>query len=304
MERIIFTIAILLAFSTGLKSQDYIPFPNENVNWNVYYKGTCQDGPPDTILLRYVIHGDTTINEITYKKLCLESGDTINPIIKSLGGIREESKKIFYQGRTILFDTNNKEYLLYDFTKQIGDTIKHNPQGWFQSVVLDIDSILIDGTYRKRYKVDNGYFYQNPDYIIEGIGSVNNGLLGHISDIPTCGTHYWEHICFKENGVVKYLNSDFDDCYPARLLMGTDFKKTDARIKIYPNPAGRNLQIENYSGENFSVKVIDINGRTMIERQFNEKRMNMKLDFAPGIYNALIINKNEQVIFTQKIIRQ
>ena len=190
MKQLIFTIAVLLTFTIGLKSQNYFPFPVENVNWNVYYRGTCHDGPPDTVLLRYAIHGDTTINEVDYKKLCLESGDTINPTVKSIGGIREENKKIFYHGWTILSSTNDKEYLLYDFTKQTGDTIKHNPQGWFYSVILDIDSILIDGTYRKRYEVDNVWFYQNPDYIIEGIGSVKNGLLGHISDIPTCGTHF------------------------------------------------------------------------------------------------------------------
>jgi len=42
----------------------------------------------------------------------------------------------------------------------------------------------------------------------------------------------------------------------------------------------------------------------MIEHQFNGKRMNMKLDVPPGIYNVLVINKNGRIIFTQKIIKQ
>ena len=205
MKQLIFIIAAIVTFTIGLRSQNYIPFPTENVNWNVYYRGTCQERPPDTILYRYTIRGDTAINDVFYKKLWLEKGDTINPIIEAIGGIRENDKKIYYNGRTIYTSTEGEEYLLYDFTKQIGDTIKHNPQE-FYSVILDIDSIAIDGICRKRYKVDNHWFYHNPDYIVEGIGSVKNGLLGHISDIPTCGTHYWEHICFNPHCRCKPVN--------------------------------------------------------------------------------------------------
>ena len=304
MKQLIVTITILLTLITTVKSQDYVPFPTENAQWNVLYIGTCEERPPDTTILRYTIHGDTTINDITYKKLCLESGDTINPKIRGIGGIREANKKIYYNGETITFNTDYKEYLLYDFTKQIGDTIRHNPQGYFYSVVLDIDSVLIDGAYRKRYKVDNHYFYHNPDYIIEGIGSVKNGLLGHISDIPTCGYYYWEHICFKENGEVKYLNPNFDDCFPSNLLMDANITKLETKIKIYPNPIDQNLQIENNTNENLIIKIIDINGRSIIEQSLNGTKTIIQLDIKPGIYNVLITNKIGQIELTQKIIKQ
>lgn len=304
MKQLIFTVATILTFTIGLKSQNYVPFPTENVNWNVYYVGTCEEKAPDTTLLRYTIHGDTTINEVAYKKLCLESGNTINPIVKAIGGIREKDKKIYYNGRTILSSTYGKEYLLYDFTKQIGDTIKHNPPSLFYSVILAIDSIMIDGTYRKRYKVDNHWFYQNPDYIVEGIGSMKNGLLGHISDIPTCGYHYWEFICFRVNGEVKYLNPSFNDCFTDNLLMGVNLTKTDTQIKIYPNPVDQNLQIENNTNENLYIKIIDINGCSIIEQQLNETKKVIKLDVKPGIYNVLITNKIGQIMMTKKIIKQ
>ncbi len=302
MKQLILIIAAILTISV-LKGQNYIPFPIENVNWNVYYRGTCQEMPPDTILLRYTIRGDTTINDVLYKKLWLERGDTINPIIEAIGGIRENDKKIYYNGRTIYTSTEGEEYLLYDFTKQIGDTIKHNSQE-FYSVILNIDSIIIDGTYRKRYEVDNHWFYHNPDYIVEGIGSVKNGLLGHISDIPTCGTHYWEHICFKENEVVKYLNPNFDNCFPGNLAMGPNHTKLDAQIRIYPNPFEQVLQIENNSNEKVSIKIIDIKGRSIKERQLNEIKTIIKLDIKPGLYYVMITNKVGQIILTQKIIKR
>jgi len=165
MKQMTLIFALILIINQSLKCQNYVPFPTENVNWNVFYAGTCSETPPDTVLIRYTIHGDTTINEIQYSKLCIESGDTANPTIQGIGGLRENDKKIYYRGQTIIDGSNDEEYLLYDFTKQIGDTIKHDLYGEFYSVILDIDSVEIGDSYRKRYKVDNHWFYQNPDYI-------------------------------------------------------------------------------------------------------------------------------------------
>jgi hypothetical protein len=64
------------------------------------------------------------------------------------------------------------------------------------------------------------------------------------------------------------------------------------------------LQIENNSNENLSIKIIDINGRTIIERQLNDIKTIIKLDIKPGVYIGLITNKDGQIILTQKIIKQ
>jgi hypothetical protein len=188
---------LILWIGSGVKAQKYFPFPAGNVNWNVYLLSTCeQDKPPDTFLLRYTIHGDTTIKGIVYKKLCLEHGDTSHPVIEPVGGIRELDKKIYYTGKNYLGMFSGNEYLLYDFNKQIGDTVIRDEFGNLITVILEIDSIKIGQEYRKRYKVDNQWLYHNPDYIIEGIGNILDGLLGHITFIPTCGIHYWEQMCF------------------------------------------------------------------------------------------------------------
>ncbi|MCF8359057.1 MAG: T9SS type A sorting domain-containing protein [Prolixibacteraceae bacterium] len=287
------------------QEHEYVPFPTENVNWNVFYAGTCEEAPPDTILLRYTIHGDTSINEIQYSKLCLETGDTINPKVRTIGGLRESEKKIYYIGETIYAGGFEDEYLLYDFTKQIGDTIKHDTYGGFYSVVLDIDSVLIDDSFRKRYQVDNHWYYQNPDYIIEGIGSVKNGLLGHISDIPTCGTHYWEHICFRENGIVKYLNPSFTDCFPGNLLSGIVQLDYETDFSIYPNPFSSEIQIENkLNHQNLIFKLIDINGKTLIEKGIDNVKVTFDLNINSGIYNALIIDKNGGILISKKLTKK
>jgi hypothetical protein len=305
MKQTALIFGLIFIINHSLKSQDYVPFPTENVNWNVFYAGTCEEAPPDTALLRYTIHGDITINENEYSKLCLETGDTINPKVQTIGGLRESEKKIYYIGQTIYTGGFEEEYLLYDFTKQIGDTIKHDSYGIFYSVILNIDSVEIYNSYRKRYKVDNHWFYQNPDYIIEGIGSVKNGLLGHISYIPTCGTHYWEHICFRENGIVKYLNPSFTDCFPSNLLTGIAQFDYETDFEIYPNPFRNKIQIDNkHNQQDLIFRLIDINGKTLIEKNINNDKVTLDLNISSGIYNALILDKTGHILMTKKVIKE
>ena len=305
MKQTALIFGLIFIINHSLKSQDYVPFPTENVNWNVFYAGTCEEAPPDTSLLRYTIYGDTTINEIQYSKLCLETGDTINPKVQTIGGLRESEKKIYYIGQTIYAGGFEDEYLLYDFTKQIGDTIKHDSYSGFYSVILDIDSVEIDKSYRKRYKVDNHWFYQNPDYIIEGIGSVKNGLLGHISDIPTCGTHYWEHICFRENGIVKYLNPSFNDCFTSNLLTGIAQADYETDFEIFPNPFSNEIQINNkLNHQDLIFKLIDINGKTLIEKNINNDKVTLDLNISSGLYNVLIVDNNGKILMTKKVIKE
>jgi hypothetical protein len=304
MKLALFSFAFMLAFTSTIRSQDYVPFPVEHVHWNVFYAGTCQEKAPDTTILRYAFHGDTIIKEELYRKLCLESGDTLNPKIRAIGGIREENKQIFYNGETIYTGTGDSEYLLYDFTKQVGDTIKHRPQRGYYSVVLGIDSVWVDGVFRKRYEVDNHWVFNNPDYIIEGIGSVKNGLLGHISDIPTCGTHYWEFICFREDNGVLYLNPSFSGCFPDFLFMGTEHSPMEHQIKVYPNPIDQTLYVENNTNTTLSLKITDGNGRTILNRRLDEPLMKMDLDVIPGIYHVAISNKEGKRLVAKKIIRQ
>lgn len=303
MKYLTLTFALILAFHTSVKSQVYYPFPTGNVNWNIYFVNSCDESPAKKYLLRYAIHGDTLINKITYHRLCLESGDSLSPKIRPVGGIRELNKKIYYFGETYIRSSNDEEYLLYDFTKQIGDTIKHNSRGSFYSVVLAIDSILIDGHYRKIYEVDNHWFYHNPDYIVEGIGSILNGLLGHISDIPTCGSHYWEHICFREGGVVKYLNPSFSECFPDNLYASVNPFRFDEDITIFPTVTDKELIIQNNTGwNNLFVRITDLNGRIIKQELMSEKRSNIEIPEVSGLFNVVITDLKGKIVKSEKII--
>ena len=87
---------IFLYISMMINGQEYVPFPFEDATWTVFVVTSCDnDGPPDTLLLRYSLSGDTTVNDIVYKKLLVEKGDTVNPVFEPVGGLREENRKVY-----------------------------------------------------------------------------------------------------------------------------------------------------------------------------------------------------------------
>ena len=300
---IIFAASILL--NTSVSGQDYFPFPTQNASWNIYLETTCEnDSPPDTFLMRYVIQGDTTINEKDYCRIVVEKGDTVNPSVEPVGGIREEGKKVYYFGKGFLGNETEEEILLYDFNVHINDTVNHSSNGFWKSIVLDIDSILVGNKYRKRYQVDNGWYYHTPDYIIEGIGSVINGLLGHISDIPTCGTHYWENVCFCENGQVVYQNPSYKDCFAGVNLSSSEMIESQ-KFRIFPNPFTNSIQIDNIKGEKLlSVEIYNSLGKMIFEELVNKETCQISITGAVGIYIVVVKGLNGKVLLKEIIVKE
>jgi hypothetical protein len=276
--------------------QEYKPFPTSDAVWSVFLISTCDnDSPGDTSLLRYSIQGDTVYNEVEYKKLMVTRGDTVNPITEFAGGFREESKKIYYFGQDFLGFDYHEELLLYDFNVDVNDTISHDIYGSMKSIILEIDSIMIDDYYRKRYKVDNGWWYHRQDYIIEGMGSVLNGLLGHITMIPTCGYHYWEHVCYTENGQVLYKNPVFTDCFAGVNLSGIEATEVN-RIRIFPNPFREYFEVsipELRIG--MTLKIQNIIGQLISEIEIIDTHFLVELEEPPGIYILSILDRNEEI---------
>src|SRR5690242_18572138 len=98
MKQVTLILGLFLLFGSSVKSQTYVPFPKENAKWTVYFATSHDDGSSSRAVLRYAVHGDTLINDTLYTKFCLETGDLDHPKIETVGVIREENKKIYYDG--------------------------------------------------------------------------------------------------------------------------------------------------------------------------------------------------------------
>ncbi|MEI6752967.1 MAG: T9SS type A sorting domain-containing protein [Paludibacter sp.] len=214
-----FMLCLLLAGSVAIQAQKYVPFPSGNAQWNVFYASAFNQIKIDTTLLKYSLQGDTTINGISYHKLCKITGSDANPQYVFAGGLREQDKKVFYYGfgysKSNLISLSNQTYLLYDFNKKTGDSVMFDRERWYK--IINTDSVKFGSDFRKRFEIV--IMHSNTsEFIIEGIGDVTQGLLGMITPIPTCMDCFfnWEFVSFSQNDECVYKNPDYVDCGSTR----------------------------------------------------------------------------------------
>lgn len=253
------SIVVFILFLNGFSSisQTYYPFPKDSATWSdVWY--AYYINPPFTPSLRcetqhYGLNGDTTIDNKLYSKLYINKSrsDTFFNYNNSRyhKGIREDSARKVW----IREPSDSLDRLLYDFGLNKGDTFFY----WTGVMeVFDIDSMLIDGSYRRTTL----FLSFNPDTIkmIEGIG-FKSGLFG-----PTGGTDGGEFMkCFTQNLQLIYsssITSWFEckcigcNCVSSPVGIDTHVRK-DKSLKIFPNPVVDLLSISFDNQDNLSSKV-------------------------------------------------
>lgn len=310
MNKLIFFL--LLASSSCISAQKYVPFPTDDANWNILYiyEGFSNYYQSDTTLLQYSLRGDSIINGISYRKVYRNIGSLTEPILKCTGGLREDAKNIYYSGLTYPEDWESpfpSEVLLYDFTKNVGDTVWINKPSRNYNI-LAIDSIKIGVEYRKRYKInDDNNYNDNPGYIIEGIGNISNSsLFGDVTIKPICMCHLtWKFICFSQNGETIYLNPAFTDCNSTIMTGLKDIKANKQTVKIYPSPAKDYIQFQfDYPDKKYTTaEIMDYTGKHLLTvpvAGISEYTLNLS-SYSPGIYFVLIRSAEESEV--HKIIK-
>ena len=213
-------LLLAIVCSTNCFSIDYFPFVKENAEWQVNFT----DYPYELMQVKtmtpqtYILHGDTVIDNRTYKRLCMKTGPVEQPVYQYYGAIREQNKQVFYIGRgyygypqqanrerikrmkDCLFSEydDSQEILLYDFNAQLSDFMH---LGYDYSQIVAVDSVWVGGSYRRRL-----HLAYNSDVIVEGIGTVKKFFLSSVTPIPTCGGSgfYWEFDSFSQDGKVVY----------------------------------------------------------------------------------------------------
>lgn len=290
---------ILLVLSISISAQKYVPFPTENASWSQikWYQGTC-DFP---CKYQYKMLGDTLINSTLYQKIYKQNDSLANSVNAFyFGALREQAKKIYFRNK----DCDN-EIRLYDFSKNVGDTINNlysefnfcNANPSESGKITGIDSILIDGNYRKVFHLDVVY---NDNVWIEGIGCTN-GLFNPIIPATTCMCA-WYLICYHQNTEIKYTNQNDQikyldpkiECFPViidRINIAT-IKNT---VTIAPNPVTATSLLKWSGTETFSTLIItNLLGKTI--RTFDLRGKSeisiSRNDFTHGIYFVRLITVN------------
>ena len=251
MKRVLFYILFLALACIAKAQEDYQPFVVEGKTW-VY--------PPDTNNfythdMTCTITGDTTINDVVYKKVMAKgpsgfgvTGEIVylywkqDPSYQSsyayYGAIREKDKKVYFIPRG-----ESSQYLIYDFGLSVGECYKgkgkemqylfdYHRHNFGYAICMEEkegDEYLHDVSYMlssiKTVEVSGQkrrcYFFSGDNNMvwIEGIGNIWGFLHAINPTIP------WSQVCIQsslacyENAIRVYGMDDF-------LLMSRDIKNS------------------------------------------------------------------------------
>lgn len=281
---IIITVMLLLA-SVASMSQSF-PDPDNRwsvvtTNWDLYL----------TEIFAYT--GDTVIHNQSYQKICSTYDSSYSSGWMYSGAIRGEADHIY-----AIFPYMENEGLLYDFSVEAGDTL-NIINAWclepFPIVCESIDSVEINGSFRKKFTFENQY-----SQWIEGIGSLegplNTGMTNCIFDV------YSSLLCFHVDNNLSYP-PDANSCYLTNV--GVTSKPLTDHFRIYPNPAKSYIVVEadQTPKEACYLEIFNPNGIKVLEKQIETTTTFLNLaSLSNGIYFVRIADNGK--LFTQKFIKR
>lgn len=291
------TLAAALAFTClHIHAQTYYPMPTDSATWTVveYGYGTI---PPETGVSHFGIWGDTLIHSHTYHKIYANTGalGAVNPdpafniLTATLyGAFREDSsKKVWF--RRVPLDTI--DILVYDFALNPGDTFCFNnePCGVQCHQVASVDSILVNGTYRRQIHFTYG---SQEEAWIEGIGSKYDKWIGNWC---FAGNIAWFLNCYREKDIPVYGTCD----YPT----GTDEATgISSNWNMYPNPVSEYLTIEHASA-GATLTLENMTGERVYTEKLTSDKSQISVAFlADGIY--LLRCRGKEYESVRKLLKQ
>lgn len=201
----------------------------------------CEKRP----IFQYSIVSDSTIGNRLYSVLAVKENDQII----------EESKILLYKKENkIHFYEYGVEYLLYDFTLKVGDSLKyyipsnvnHYAPASFNNtsfpkpevlIIIGIDSVkTVEGQWLKKYQTDIAIPYpyaacNTMRNCIEDIGS-ENGLFGFPCSFVATGC-YGGLRCFNSEGI--NLNLTNEACLPSHMTIDSSVYSVGDRWLFSPH---------------------------------------------------------------------
>jgi hypothetical protein len=281
-----FLMFLLLTLPAISQTSVYHPFPDSNVVWNVESSSPCSVGVSDRFWMSYIIQGDTIIGANNYHKIFLAwmiehwtcFGLNFSSPGYYNGAIRQDTvaRSVYFVDR---FDST--ERILYDFNLNVGDTIR----GYLMSngcptdsIIREVDSVFINGNYRKRWRVD---LFYGPNYIIEGIGFTGGPF------IPVCS--WFEGgavlVCCTQDNVVLFQDSLYtstpDLC---ELLDAVKEDVTASNVSLIPNPM-HSVAVLNTNIHSGKLLIYDCYGKKVRESEIESENILLEReDLKDGIY--------------------
>jgi hypothetical protein len=267
--------------------QTNLEFPDSNALWilGIIY----EDNPnnPTYSVQSYQYGEDSMVNGISYHTLFCDYGYDI--FYKGL--LRKDSaERVFF----IPVDSA-KEFLLYDFSAQAGDTLTVWSSAdicyGINEVVVTLTDTVVDGGI-ELYQVYLGY-----SKWIKGVGS-SEGPIEPLYEPSLSDRTFLQ--CLTVNSIPVYPVVS-PNCYNVGV---TPINTSANSISIYPNPGGSMLYIDFSVPIQYSlIKVMNASGKTILVKNIDGLHESIDLESEPdGLYFIEFIGKENT--YLQKIVKQ
>jgi hypothetical protein len=310
MKKYLIVLLLYFSLSLGAKAQTtvYHPFPDSNATWCCSYIFSF---PPNCYYgySSYKMSGKQFINSNWYNRILYHDSSAHwqcsppiyfgSTVINDTFYVRQDSNL-----KTVwIYDTNsNTDKVLYNFNLNVGDTLD-TTKVYFANgfagtkIITSIDSVLINGTYHKRFNYNTGCtMFPTDTSMIEGIGALH-GLIYP----PSCFESFFFLNAFEQNNTLLYGDSTAV-CYDFTTSIAENKHKTT--VNIFPNPTNDKIIIENLPTEKINLRLINIFGQEIYTIQVqNTNKFSLSLnEYSSGIYFLSIQTSSE--IINKKIIKQ
>jgi hypothetical protein len=285
MKKLIFLFFLSVALQYSYAQ--YKPLPMQNAEW-INYGGINLLGCPQCTFVqyKYFTDGDTLINNQSYvkiKKTEIPSLNDVSSFPTYTGAIRQDTlnKKIF----VILLDSTT-ENILYDFSLQVGDTIKSvlhtlasDCFGFNTETIVSIDSIQVNGNYHRVFHFQGSCTGPNGGSYIEGIGS-DFGLL-----FPNRMDETESHLsCLKVSG-------------PCELVVSINSLEENNQFDIFPNPSLETINISININSHKTCSIHEASGRKIKTIKLSGKDTQIDIsDLNSGVYFVKVGEWVERII--------
>lgn len=208
---------------------------NENCIWNIVSL-QVEDETGIVNIPRHTtkmfFQGDSIVNSISYKKVFYCFDDELCQTVCFEGLIREENQKTYF-----VFPNETREFLLYDFSSELGDIIKFDIHGisieepeefrTFSYQVHNIDYIYINDNLKKKVELTQPQSDIVVDIWVENFGSILNNFI--TIDNPPGFSKVLS--CYFQNNELIYQNPEYPDCFYATNIPEIEYIN-NVRFKI------------------------------------------------------------------------
>jgi len=250
-------LLVLSVYVLHLNAQQALPAFDLDPQWNI----------------RLNVWGNTSVMQNTYAVEVDACGmtwtetsyESFNPDIKCY--IRIDGARAYV--KTTL-DCSAPEYLMYDFSLEIGDTLhiayglgSSNPESTRPFRIWDKTTILIGGEERILLSTDDLGTFSNIGQVefIEGIGSTFQTFFSMYEYHGGTET-YHDPLCYFEAGQLIHRFNDLFDCNGV-FVSTTEVWKSD--ITLMPNPVQQGIYLDQLDPNQLPIRyqLIHLNGRVI-----------------------------------------